>query len=41
LIPPPSEHTRMTAGSGEDTPNQAELELLKSLGYIGHTEEDH
>ena len=41
LIPPPSEHARMAASSGEDTPNQSELDLLKSLGYIGHTEEAH
>jgi hypothetical protein len=41
LIPPPSEHARMAASSGEGTPNQTELDLLKSLGYIGHTEEAH
>ena len=42
LVPPPSEHARMTRGLEADgSPDQDEIDLLKSLGYIGHTEEDH
>lgn len=42
LVPPPSEHARMTRGLEPDAnPDQDEIDLLKSLGYIGHTEEAH
>ena len=42
LVPPPSEHARMTRGMDpEASPDEDEIDLLKSLGYIGHTEEDH